>query len=560
MIFRWNVDMRVRKIVIGLGLVLITSAPAFPQAELGDPVPFIFGGMTCSVLVRSIPSGSIVILQMGGGETPLCPAAGGENLFPEVQVFGDRFFVMWAHYGIEETGLGIYDSLTADSRLIPLPGLSFISSPMMVFQGQNPRGVMILGNASNNDDIFFLDLRDGCLTNLTLTPVSEKWFTIQPAAGGLLISTATLREMVLYYFNMGTLRAEVRKRTALKPRTQTPARTAATLETDCSLDNTYIAFGDSITWGKMRMYDLEGEYHPELAYPERVKALLAAFYGPAYPVNLGVPGEKTYDGTLRIDKDLDGHPGFYFLLMMGTNDCISGKISIDSVMENIEYMVGSAGSRKMRVIVSTIPPRKDAFGSKNYVLKNIASLNSRIGQLASSKSIGFIDTHKAFMGYNPPDGWRSLLEDIGGNHPSPAGHLVIADLFAGCLAAFSPRLPSGVKKFSSEGSTLKRFDWDPCCESDFAFFRLEFGFTIQEMSHTTTTAGSTFSYHDFPSRDLFFRVQTVDKAGHSSPFTMIYTIAGRPGDIDPRRRHRPEIRRQSLLRRPSVGYENSESR
>ena len=551
--------MGVRKIVIGLGLVLITSASAFPQAELGDPVPFIFGGMACSLLVRSIPSGSIVILQMGGGETPLCPAAGGENLFPEVQVFGNRFFVMWAHYGIEETGLGIYDSRTADGRIIPLPGLSFISSPKLVFQGQNPRGVIILGNASNNDDLFFLDLRDGCLTNLTLTPTSEKWFAIQPSAGGLLISTATLQERLLYYFNVGTLRAEVSERTVLKPQTQAPARIAPAHESDCSLANTYIAFGDSITWGKMRMYDLEGEYHPELAYPERMKALLAAFYGPAYPVNLGVPGQNTYDGTLRVDKDLDGHPGLYFLLMLGTNDCISGKFSIDSVMENIEYMVGSAGSRRMRVIISTIPPRKDKFGDKNYVLKQIAALNDRLGRLAADKSIGFIDTHKAFMDYDPPDGWMSLLEDTGGNHPSPAGQMVIADLFAGCLAAFSPGLPSGVKKFSSEGSTLKRFDWDPCCESDFAFFRLEFGFAIREMTHTTTTTGSTFSYNDFPSRNFYFRIRAVDKAGHFSPFTRIYTIAERER-YDRRRSHPPEILRQSLLRRPSVGNENSESR
>ena len=70
--------------------------------------------------------------------------------------------------------------------------------------------------------------------------------------------------------------------------------------------------------------------------------MLAALYGPAYPVNLGVPGEGTYDGALRVDQDLDGHPGLYFLLMMGTNDCISGKFSIDSVIENIEYMIDSA--------------------------------------------------------------------------------------------------------------------------------------------------------------------------------------------------------------------------
>jgi len=551
--------MDMRKIIVGLGLVLVASAAAFPQDELGNPIPFIYGGTAGRVFVRSIPSGTSVILESGGGEVTLCPEAGGENLFPKVQVFADRFFVMWAHYGNEETGLGIYDSRTAGGRIIPLPGLSFLSSPRMILQGQSPCGVMILGNSSHNDDIFFLDLRDGSVTNLTCTEASEKWFAIQPAAGGLLISTETLWEKVLYYLNLRNLGVEVRERSILKPRTQALERTTPADETDCALANTYIAFGDSITWGLMRMYGLEGEYHPELAYPERMKALLAAFYGPAYPVNLGVPGDDSYSGSLRVDQDLDGHPGLYFLLMLGTNDCITGNFSIDSVMENIGYIIDSAGSRQMRVIVSTIPPRKDTFGDKNYVLRRIADLNSHIGLLASDKSIGFIDTHTAFMDYDPPDGWKSLLEDIKGNHPSPAGQMVIADLFAGCLAAFSPGIPSGVKKLSDEGSFLKRISWDPCCESDFAFFKLEFGPAIQKMTDTATATGSLFSFHGLPSHDLYFRIQTIDKAGHYSPFTRIYTTAERDR-YEGRRRHYPEIPRQPLLWHPSGEYGRSVSR
>ena len=545
--------MGMRKIVIGLGLVLVASAAAFPQDELSDPIPFICGGTAGRVFVRSISSGTSVILESGGGEVTLCPEAGGENLFPKVQVFADRFFVMWAHYGNEETGLGIYDSRTASGRIIPLPGLSFLSSPRMILQGQSPCGVMILGNSSHNDDIFFLDLRDGSVTNLTCTEASEKWFVIQPSAGGLLVSTETLWEKVLYYLNLRNLGVEVRERSILKPRTQALERTTPADETDCALANTYIAFGDSITWGMMRMYNLQGDYHPELAYPVRMKALLAAFYGPAYPVNLGVPGDDSYNGALRVDQDLDGHPGLYFLLMIGTNDCISGGFSIDSVMENIGYIVDSAGSRQMRVIVSTIPPRKDRFGDKNYVLRRIADLNSRIGLLASDKSIGFIDTHTAFMSYNPPDGWKSLLEDIKGNHPNPAGHMVIAELFADCLAAFSPGIPSGVKKLSGEESSLRRIIWDPCCESDFAFFRLEFGPTVQEMTGTATTAGSSFSFHGLLSQDLYFRIKTVDKADHFSPFTRIYAFVERDRS-DRRRRHDLEILRLPSLRRPSGEY------
>jgi lysophospholipase L1-like esterase len=519
--------MGARKIVVGLGFVLIMAAAAFPQDELGDPIPFSFGGTAGRVIVRSVPSGSVVILQMMGGETRLCPAAGGENLFPKVQVFKDRFFVMWAHYEKGETGLGIYDSRTADGRIILLPGLSFVSSPTMVLQGRSPRGVMILGNSSNNDDIFFLNLFDCGLTNLTRTPASEKWFAVQPAAGGLLVSTATLWEKVLYDLNLRTIQVKVRERSILKPRTQALEKTVRADETDCAPDNTYIAFGDSITWGMMRMNGLEGYYHPELAYPERMRALLVAIYGPAYPINLGVPGEDAYGGTLRVDKDLDGHPGLYFLLMLGTNDCFSGKSSIDSIMENIAYIIDSARSRRMRVIVSTIPPRKDTFGDLRYVRRRIANLNDHIGMLASDKSIGFIDTHKAFMDYDPPDGWMSLLEDTGGNHPSPAGQMVIAHLFADCLAAFSPRIPSGIERSSGKDLSLKRISWEPCCESDFAFSRLEFGPAVQKMTGTATTTGSSFNFSDLPFRDIFFRIQTADKAGHYSPFTVIYIFADR---------------------------------
>lgn len=544
-----------RTIVVGFGLVLIIATAVYPQDQIGDSILFSFGKTTGQVVVRSVPSGSVVILQTTGGEVQLCPAEGGENLFPEVQVFKDRFFVMWAHYKENgEAGLGIYDSWTSASRIIPLPVLSFVSSPKMILQGQNPRGIMILGNSSNNDDIFFLDLPACRLTNLTNTVASEKWFSIQPAAGGLLISTATLWEKVLYVLNMRTLRMEVRERSILKPRTQTLKRARRTDEGDCILDNTYIAFGDSITWGLMRMNNLEGEYHSELAYPERMRFLLAVFYGPAYPVNLGIPGEDTYGGALRVDENLDSHPGLYFLMMLGTNDCISGKFSIDSVMENIDYIVNSARSRHMRVIISTIPPRKDKFGDRHYVLRQITTLNERIGQFASYKSIGFIDTHKAFMDYNPPDGWRSLLEDVGGNHPSPRGQMVIANLFAGCLAAFSPGIPSGIKKLSSEESSLKRISWDPCCESDFAFFKLEFGPAIRIMTRTATTAGSSFSFQDLPSQNLYFRIRTVDKAGHFSPFTKVYVIAGR-GRSDRLRPRYPEVLRLTPIRHISGEYE-----
>ncbi|HEX2694250.1 MAG TPA: SGNH/GDSL hydrolase family protein, partial [Acidobacteriota bacterium] len=325
-------------------------------------------------------------------------------------------------------------------------------------------------------------------------------------------------------------------------------RTDAPDEEDCRPANTFAAFGDSITFGVMRMENLEGEVHPELAYPERVRENLATFYGPSYPVNLGVPGETTYDGALRVRSDLAAVNGLYFLLMMGTNDCIHGYFSVDSSMESLAYIIDAAEERGMRVIVSTIPPRKDDFGSLPFVRNNISAFNLATAALAASKSIGYIDTHGAFMATDPPDGWKALLEDIGGNHPSPAGHTVIAGLFANVLAAFPPLDPSNVTNVSTEGPTVRRFRWDPGCESDLACFRVEYGPLPNDLDHVAVTSGNSIVFPGFPSEDVYFRVQAVDTGGYRSGYTQIYTTAEKPRTR--RNRHVPEIGRKASVAGP----------
>jgi lysophospholipase L1-like esterase len=295
------------------------------------------------------------------------------------------------------------------------------------------------------------------------------------------------------------------------------------------------------------MFDLEGEVHPELAYPERMREALATLYGPAFPLNLGVPGESTYDGALRIDRDLAGLNALYFVLMMGTNDCITGWFSVDSSMENLAYIIDAAAERGMRVIVSTIPPRKDGFEDRPFVRNNIAAFNLATAGLAAEKGIGFIDTHGTFMATNPPDGWKALLEDIGGNHPSPAGHIVIAGLFAGVLAAYPPLRPTGVENVSTEWPVVRRFRWDRGCESDLSCYRVEFGPFPPALEHVAVTSANWIDFPGFPSEDVYFRVQAFDAAGHRSGFTRIYTTAEKP-------RARPRVHRPDIVRRPPIGW------
>ncbi|MHB8094777.1 MAG: SGNH/GDSL hydrolase family protein [Candidatus Aminicenantales bacterium] len=532
-----SVRPRGRWLAIALGaLFALISAPSLTaQTETGEPVSFEIKGKTYRVSTRAVPSGSALILQNREGEKTLSPPGRGENLFPVVQTRTDHFFVLWTRYLGPETGLGLYDSRSESGRILPLPGLTFMSSPSLVYAGPEPRGVVFRGNASGNDDLFFLDLWTGRLINLTRTDVSEKGFTVENIPGGILISTATLRERIQFQFDLSTFEFSVRSREA-RTRGKAPRSVGFGDEDPAVTENTFLAFGDSITWGKMRINGLEGEYHPELAYPAKMILRLGTSYGPAYGVNLGIPGESAYDGALRIDDDLEANPGLYFILMMGTNDCVSGEFSIDSVMEDIEYILDAAVRDRRRIIVSTVPPRKDEFGTSAFVLGNIASLNKRIQETAAARGLGFIDTHKAFKEYYPPAGWKLLLEDVGGNHPNPAGHLLIADMFAGRLEEFPPPVPFAIQRIPAATAIQRTIRWRFCWESDFKSCRIEYGLSPAGLNMVAISASNTFTFEKIPTyRDVYFRIQAVDRDGHSSGFTNVHSTWVRDLSQPPKR-------------------------
>jgi len=509
-------------------LLLVLTSVVYPQAEPWEPVAFTCGEQAYQLIVRCLPSGeSFIVLSDGKKETVLGDA-GGESLFPVAQVSGERFHVLWVHYRDGFTGLGFYDSGTGSSRTIPLPGLKFAGSPVLVERAGWPLGLVFLGNDSDNDDVFFFDFMADSLTNVTRTAWSEKGFATESRPDGVLLRAVSLRDRARYLLAPGERAFRLLGRESIgNPRTRADVPEAEA--EDCRPENTCVAFGDSITYGKMRMADLEGEIHPELAYPERMREVLSAFYGPAYPINLGVLGDSTYDGALRVDRDLAGLSALYFVLMLGTNDCASNQFSVDSSMENLASIIDSAVVRHMRVIVSTIPPRKDSIGERPFVQSNIAEFNLATAALATDRGIGFIDTHGAFMATDPPDGWKALLEDIGGNHPSPAGHIVIAGLFAGVLADFSPLRPSGVENISAESSNIWQFRWDRGCESDLSHYRVEFGNSPRALVHEAVTSAPWMDFRGYSSDDVYFRVQAVDSAGNQGSFTRIYSTAGSPG-------------------------------
>jgi hypothetical protein len=208
-------------------------------------------------------------------------------------------------------------------------------------------------------------------------------------------------------------------------------------------------------------------------------------------------------------------------------DVVHGIISVDSIMENIGFLIGAAEAAGLKAILSTIPPRKDELGSNPVVHQKMIDLNARLAEFADDRMIGFIDTFGTFMAHDFPDGWKALMEDVGGNHPSPAGHVLIADLFAGRLVLFPPRVPAGLEKILTESPSHWRVQWQAGLESDLACYRLEYGATETTMSNVAVLDENFMVFPGFPSRPNFFRVQAVDNMGYRSEFTGIRSTAER---------------------------------
>jgi len=401
---------------------------------------------------------------------------------------------------------------------LPLAGFSFFGLPEIVEANGDLQGLVFLGNRSNNDDIFYYEPEKNVLTPLTETSFSEKSFTVMEKDGRLEIATRSLWAKYRYHFD-----PQLRK-SALLEEEHFPARQKKDAATETpEYYNTYIGFGDSITAGW-----IEGVQRLDACYLAKMGEILAGTYGPSWSINLGIPATQTYQGAERVDEDLDRNPALYFLLMYGVNDIWRNTFSLDSSLENLRYIISAALSHGRRVIVSTLTPRKDRFSLYQYYWKNLRELSAGILDLAKEKNVASIGTLSAIMNTDPPDGWKTLLEDIipgvsTGNHPNEKGHQLIASLFAPVLVSFPPLPPSGICVLNPEDPLKKNVQWDMNYESDFGHFAIEFAFVPDPLSQSITTVNNYFTFSLFPFLPrLYFRLQTVDRDDHASAFSAVF--------------------------------------
>jgi len=490
-----------------------TGFSSQPQALLER---FEFQGQKYSVFDRVATAAPGLTL---AGRTSMDLSAGmpGDNVLLGTRSGNGNFYVFWLNYRQKAVRLAFYDRRRGRSRLLPLAGFSFIGLPEVVEDGDRLRGLVFLGNRAGNDDVFFYEPNQGLLTQLTETPFSEKGFTLLEKDGRLEIETRSLWARYRYGFD-----PRLRQSVLVEERRGASGEKTGAIAVSPDYYNTYIGFGDSITWG-----EVEGVQRLDLCYLTQMQSLLADpgyanYYGASSLIDLGVPGDSTLAGAERVDTDLAEHSGLYFLLMLGVNDVIHADFSIDSSLENLGYIIDAAKARGMRVIASTLTPSKAGFSAHQYYWDNLHALSTGIIALARDRNIACIDPLTLFLNTNPPDGWKDLLENIipglsSGNHPNAQGHRLIASLFAPALVAFPPQPPHDVTVIDPDDTLHRTASWSVNYESDFTHFHVEFGFQPEALGYSLDTPAAFCTFSLFPFLpQLYFRVHAVDRGERRS--------------------------------------------
>ncbi len=485
-------------------------------------------GKRINLEVHSCSTGSDVILNTGEKRN-LSYFTPGENLFPKMFVSKNDYSVTWINYKKNDVKLNFYDSFSENGRVIVDENFDFVSSDTLVmYNNGKPRFVLFRAiKGRYNEDFFIHDLETGRTERIAETEGNENAINVENnelnGRDSFLVRTSTLDYNYTYNINTYDLKAVQKSRQPVfrvirKERTDF---TSAEL-------NTLIGFGDSITWGKMRMFDLIDSYHPELTYWAKSSEYFNENYGQTYTVNLGVNRDSSLLGLQRMDEDLLYESGYFFLVLFGTNDVGAGTFSSTSTSQNIlRILENGRNNYGMFPIVSTVPPQKLYLDGIQFFKDQTEQLNEKIKALAIANNFPYIDTYEAF--FEQPEGWEFMLEDIKGNHPSPSGHQVMADLLTPIILDLKPEMPLNVNFSSGTGGNSFDVSCTQNVEFDFSHYNVKFGFSPSELNRETTFSSNSFTIYFYPfnlrlNKTVYFKIQSVDKDGNTSDFTEIYSV------------------------------------
>ena len=197
----------------------------------------------------------------------------------------------------------------------------------------------------------------------------------------------------------------------------------------------FLAFGDSLTEGKLSLTaDLLVD-SPQHSYPAKLLALLVERY-PTQPItiaNEGFGGEKVTESLSRFNAALSTHRPESVLLMHGVNDLNGTETGkVQTTADGIEDLVKAARSRGMTVFVASLPP---VGPPKGGCPECVEPLNDRLRAMAAAKGAVFVDVYATW-------GNRPGLMGADGIHPTEAGYEAIARAFFEAIrATLEPSIP-----------------------------------------------------------------------------------------------------------------------
>lgn len=262
---------------------------------------------------------------------------------------------------------------------------------------------------------------------------SPQVVTEQGRIGLVWESDETLYSQILYFDDLREKGKEVQERTERRI-TFDPARQ----------DNTYIGFGDSITYGY-----IDSSPAPDKGYVPRLESLLESAYGDSEVVNEGKPGEKTLGGLDRISDALSGSKGRYLLLMEGTNDVVTNSITMNTSAFNLEEMTKTCLELGVMPLLSTILPRNDLWWYFPFYKQRVYTLNDSIREIPGRLHIPFIDMFDEFWYYEDgEETWRNLLSSDR-LHPNEKGYQFMAEMWFDEIEVFPfpPTITEGKRTY-----------------------------------------------------------------------------------------------------------------
>jgi lysophospholipase L1-like esterase len=204
------------------------------------------------------------------------------------------------------------------------------------------------------------------------------------------------------------------------------------------LKTKFLAFGDSLTEGKIRLLAPgiivvpPGYFNSSASYVEQLNTKLTARYQDQAItiVASGWGGEAAGEGKLRLPGALATYNPDVLLLLEGTNDLLHSstvtavgmQAAIDSVVDALQNMIRQGHTRGLRVFVATLP----TITRTAHLAAGVVTLNARIRSLAAQEKATLVDLHTVVP-----------ASRIGadGLHPDEAGYRAMADEWLKAITA-----------------------------------------------------------------------------------------------------------------------------